>query len=1284
MNKKKTKKQWLKIIISLSLVGFLLASACTTIGLLLSSQKADGHANGTPSLEIKDEIKRSQSNNLERFGNQVVETVDENVDRDVNQKYYETDLLTKYESKGFRYPSWDYNYEEGDNRYLDLGNNQKLDMMTEVYNERVTYQNDQNQSITTKYSDSNFIRSEIKNNQLKIHPAGPLIYKKQISETEKAVEKYFSIPSSVTGQTSLGLYVAPGEVATLTFTKKTYDLMKEQSINNFEIFINSSYWDNKQPGDSGQIAKRYPFIQTTFRININNNDLEYDESTGLYSYKFGTPFGGSVAVVVNSKIKSSTYNDLYKSYDNYNFSVKGCLNTLSYFHGITTTDDWNNQVNKVKNNQMTAPNFALDFSYGSSDIAFTDEYSIAGVDLSLFPDIKKIVQKWSDFLFISEYFASRDISESVAKVSFRFNDDIWGGVAAWGGGNILYCPLDWAKNAFLSNREWTITDNWGTLHEINHSFQQNDAIWIRNSHAETNMVTMAGLAILNDVGRWRNPFNITAEYAKNYENWNGHIAYGSTGWVRLSNMYSNIDSIKVRNYNIGDSEYEIYNLILNAFGPYNYMNYIRNDIATDNGTDSNGDKKEGGFYEIVELSDYFQLNFWPALENYRSIWYDYKNNWSSDHQWPVNYENATAWQKSEIDRLSSYKAFDFIANLYAAGSYMYDNKSDQYIYTGDSQPAYSIPAARPYTFDFENGINWLQNNEQYQFSWTDLEVPAKTKLGATLKVDPENPKKIIYEPLPNTIDQEDEFDIAIIPDDFKGKPDNYVSKYKWKIKIKQVINAPVVSIYDTNKPIWTDSGKQNLDKTIEYMKKNKDQIVYENVDNLEQGMFIPYHVITNEDAFGAKIQFNFVAPETGTYTFKTQLQNRGVIYDDVNMTNEVFKYQYSYYNRNEILDIEKQYHLQKGEVIPFTAFINGGSTYIGDGVFYALPSFKIIPYLDGERINLMENVYDPYVNDIFADPSQIVSNDKYQHTNRNVDYNLFQTSLFGLNVSREMDYIDKSKYTFYSDDQNISEANRKNIDLYLKDYDLKYLEQWLSGPNVPITFEANFNELTEISTIKFYHRNNNHWDARPTKMIIKDENDQILFDGVYGAQRNDRGSSSSVFVFDQPVKVEKLKFTFENKYHSGIIFDSIEFSQTPSLPINKIYSIRSNEFYPYGNWKFINNTTGENISNVNATSIKSTTDGDSLIFDIYAQGFDIVGQKNNNNGIFDIYINDELIDTVDTSSSQRDDNSILFSYTSNELKNLKVKIVNRSSKPIYLNFLQTYGKNVYMGNNYLN
>lgn len=291
--------------------------------------------------EVSEDKKQQQIPVIDSFVDNKMEIVNNNIQRNVNNKEYETELITKYGSQGFRYPAWNYNYESGNNKYLTLNDGSKIDMMQLVYEERTPD--------GRKYSDPSFIKEEIENGNLKKHPIANQLFEFGLQDYQKAVDKFFSLQSTLLGPTSLGLYAPAGEIVTIKFSKQTYDQMVKQNINNFEIIINNAYWDNYEPGNSGQISKRYPFMQSRFTIRISDID------TSDYSYKFATPFGGTITAWVSSKLKSSTYNDIYPSYNNYEFNIIGACETLTYNHGITTYNEWENQLRRVKNEEITSP-----------------------------------------------------------------------------------------------------------------------------------------------------------------------------------------------------------------------------------------------------------------------------------------------------------------------------------------------------------------------------------------------------------------------------------------------------------------------------------------------------------------------------------------------------------------------------------------------------------------------------------------------------------------------------------------------------------------------------------------------------------------------------------------------------------------------------------------------------------------------------------------------------------------------------------------------------------------
>ena len=102
------------------------------------------------------------------------------------------------------------------------------------------------------------------------------------------------------------------------------------------------------------------------------------------------------------------------------------------------------------------------------------------------------------------------------------------------------------------------------------------------------------------------------------------------------------------------------------------------------------------------------------------------------------------------------------------------------------------------------------------------------------------------------------------------------------------------------------------------------------------------------------------------------------------------------------------------------------------------------------------------------------------------------------------------------------------------------------------------------------------------------------------------------------------------------------------------------------------------MSAVNGLALTTSKEKEFIEFNLFAQGFDIVGQKGQTSQ-FDLYIDDKLVGTFDTANPVRLDNEILASYNSNNPDGswMKVKIVNRIDKPLFINYFQTYGPEVY-------
>ena len=1163
------------------------------------------------------------------------------LERNINDQVYETDLTKAYNGQ-FKYPAWNYDYEKNGYGAQNI-NGQVVEGGYQVFWERTKFLN--SKKLKAKYSDPEFILDEIKKQQLKKHPAASLLYEENVSDTTKTVDKFFSLPTNVLGLTALGLYVPAGEIATLQFTAATLEKMKQQKINNFSVVLNSSYWDNKfgrNSKDSGGISDRYPFLRTEFIVDLK----QLIQNNG--EFRFGSPFGGTISVRINSHLKSANSNSLYAVYDNFDFNVTGAVEMLSYLHTVTTEEDWKQQIQRVLNKEITAPAMAIDFPFGSTNIAATapKQFAYQKVENIAYPFA--IMEKWNNFLFVSELFSSRDMKDKIKKVDFQFCNDIWGNAGALGGQDILYAPIGWSKNAFLSgDGNWTITKNWGVFHEINHSFEQNAALFKKNSHGETNQITMVNLSLLSDAGRWRNLANPNSEFRNN------------RGWERLQNSFSTIKYISDNNYTSKNknSEYELQNLLLYTLGTFNFLDYVRNDVFDNPNTASGWN----GFQEIVQLSDTFKLNFWPALAKFSSWWSD---------RWPASEETATEDQKVEIRRLNnSYKAFDFVGNIFATGAFLYNEKTKEYDYTNDMQAPIDIPAGKPYIFDFEKGINSANPN----FQWSQLNLQATTtKLGGTLSLAKDNQKKLIYTPPADstTIGQVDEFIISITPDEFVGKPDNYVSEYMWKVKFRLVPNLPIVAVF--NDPFPQDNNKQFGQRDYQYM-KNSENEAFSSVSDPRFGL------LYKQDQPGelnqwqrVKVGFNFIAPKDGNYQFQIKSFSWAFIVNSDQP--EEFLWQTKNSDSHKNWTNTFSVSLNAGQMLPL-------EIYLTAQVNKTQLEFRTL--VDDQIFDVFDHAVVPWVNKLTDEPSKFLGS-KYQYKARNFEFNEFQTSLSSLNAARTHEKLSKVNadgsvnYTFVN-------PQYKDIDNRLAFPDNKTIEQW-GSKNLKVNFQVNFNKTESIQTIIFHHRTDNWKEARPTSMIIRDQDNNIIYQGPYGAQFNDRTGPYSVLALDRLYDVQQLSFELTNEKFvkgnkSALILNAVEFSANHFFKPNKVISVQNPAIGIHGsNWQLINNDPDINLSAVNAISLKTEKADEYIEFEMFAEGFDLVGQKNSNASRFDLYINDAFVKTVDTFNTIRLDNQILASYDSavkgGEL--MKIKIINKTDQPLFLNYFQTYGPKVFV------
>ena len=1176
-----------------------------------------------------------QSNQLVINNQTWTKITDFNVQRNIQTEVYETYLTRRYKDS-FKYPAWNFdfkNIQQGNNGWQDLWDweypgsvgtpvfTRAISTAPMIWNERTNFEigkNDKGESVYAKYNDPKFILNEIKNNQLKQHPAAKTWFEQQINTQTKAITKQFSIAVNALGSTATGLYVAPGEVATLQFSQNTLNEMIAQKVKSFQIIINENFWDNTSADDlkdNGRISKRYPFVKTTFTIDLETLKQNNGE------FKFGSPFGGAITIRPNAKMLKPNNNPFQQTYLNYDFTISGALEMLTYSDNVTTEADWNDQIDRVRNGQISAPAMAIDLPLLAMNIPSTGINKFAGVsyDKIIFP--KAVAKKWNSFMFVSEFLASRDKNNNFVKLMLRFCDDIWGqGAAAWAGGDQTAMPVHWAADAFLNgvNRWNVMTSNWGTFHEINHNFQQNGALFKKRYHGETDIAIMLNLSLTSDHGRFKNLFNPLVEFDNGeWRSWN----------QRTSNSFNSLSRI-----NLGGSanECDLNTLLAYQFGSFNLIQYIRNDVYNA----PNTAKGWTGFKEIIQLSDTFKVNLWPAMNKFKDLWSD---GW--------NQTPPTDIQK-ELDRIEkSYKTIDFIGNLYATGIYAYDQPNDQFVYTNDTSAPIATAMNAPYVFDFEKAIVSFKDSVQ----WNELVFEEKTKLGGTLKLDPTNAKRLIYQPPANVYNQIDEFDIAIKP---TNKTGNYVEQYRWKIKMEIVSNLPLITLYKEPK---TTNNSANFINDWAYM-KNPENFAFQAAIDPRTGIIADLNQKDNQWQ-RAKISFNFVANETGRFDFK--IKGDSWFFIDVDQDHKDDP-NAIWWKANKVLPRDfmdtSSLNLTKGETVRF-------DVYLTERKFKNKLEMQAV--VNGNTYDLFEHVTSP-----FAKASEDLLG--FNYLPRAVDQDLFNSNLVNGIANPLIDVINKDQYRF-----EIPGDNRKEPDQWLAKADGQVWEVWQNNKDVIV----NFNQPQTIGAISFSHRTNNHPEARATKLIVKDQNNNILYDDRLGAQYNDRNKPHSIINFKQPVSnISKLTISMLNERSNGFSLDSIQFSKTNWHKLTKIVAATDPLIKYYGpNWALKINDNQTNISGF--ANQYATTNGQYEYLEaiIDGTGFDIIGQKGADLGSFDLYVNDQLIGDYHLNNPIKANNQILASYRVNDwskTQSLKIKIVNKTNKPINFDGFQIYNKNV--------
>lgn len=1183
-----------KKIISMILLSSLVTTAIILIPCLVSNYNNNLHVSSIESWS-------NQENSLNYIpikSNDVVQMSEFRYEdigyqkRDIQNQYYDSPCWTQYHDKyNFIYPGYNKNYESGNNRWFGTIDNPKIINGTqEVYNELVPNTN-------YRYNNSDWIVSEIENGTFKKHHAADNFVETDLNKIENSVTRKFIIGTNTFGPLGLGLYAPPGEEITIKFDEVTWNEMERTNFRNIQFVINSNFWDNKPEGDSSEISNRYPFICSTF----NNIDHEF---------KIGSPFGGAITIFINDTLKSESSSPIYNNSLPITFTVEGALPCMLYQDGQTEITKFYSDLDLLKNG-MIAPVIQVNSAYFSFNLPWVDiSNSLEKLNKIKYPsyNFRKIIQ----FFFLGNYYNGRN---SLRRINMRLCNDIWGGAYAWGGGNHISAPLEFGISLLSENLNYDFgANNWGLLHEINHNFQQNNAFFSKRSHGETNQATYYALSLIGDVGRYRNEFNYTGEK---------DFSMSSLGWTRCENPF-------ILNKNFIDSqradEYTLYAELLYLIGPLYYGDYVRWDVNNHPCWMTNWN----GLEEIRQISENLHLNLWPAFEYFGKFWRD---------SWPISYQSATIEEKKIIDSLNKYPAIDFVGNLYATGSYIYDCKTNSYIYTGDYLPAYEIIAGQSKEFDFSK--YFISNNPN--FKWKGIEFDNTTKLGGKLLYD-EKTKVLTYIPNNDQISDIDEFDVTFIPDEFTNKPDNYVPGYKFKFKIRQVVNSATIKLYESSNISYTNGYE-----LLNYFEKNSENYIYE----------LPYTRFSNEgyrrDNSGAKISFNFVAPYDGSFQFLMK-------YDDYIKVNVNDKFKYLGDQWTNIYKNIGSWNLKKGDLLKFDIFI-------ANKISKSNLDIKI--NCGNNTINFFDNILIPNYEQ-FLDKYSIDELLNFRYESRQIDYVTFNNNITKTiyNSYYQYNYVDPKTYSLYSSYKNVN-----NLSIYKNGY---YFEQWNEdfGPNQSRTeFTLTFDSPKVIKSFIFGHRTDQHSNARPTDIKIvgidENNNEYVMYNGEY----NGRNNSYTYFNISNNVPLKSLKIYGVNKLYYGIIWSWFICSEEYFSPISNSYSFINNNIKINNKWEIMKSNV-QNLSIFNNVYLYTNKQDSIIEFNLKnTNGFIIVGQNNNYGAEFDVFINDQFIETIKINSNQVLMDYPLYSYSCLNSKDLNVKIVTKNDAPLFLNYFMTFGNN---------
>lgn len=235
-------------------------------------------------------------------------TVETGLARQINNQVYDTELMKIWKEKNLAtsrknnaYPAYDFNW-----RIIYKWGMQYAQDIVRDYYDQVNGEMAQSEFWTgnaVRWNNFEFIRNEIKNNNLKKHPAADNMHDPNlfVRPETKAIAKEFMYAGNRNSVYNTGMYAAPGEIITLELTPEQFELWKSNNYKGINILINYQSFDEPRGwGDSGMTADRFAYTRVVFNFDnlkygtpgetiTDTSDWIYDASDNMYKYQFGSP-----------------------------------------------------------------------------------------------------------------------------------------------------------------------------------------------------------------------------------------------------------------------------------------------------------------------------------------------------------------------------------------------------------------------------------------------------------------------------------------------------------------------------------------------------------------------------------------------------------------------------------------------------------------------------------------------------------------------------------------------------------------------------------------------------------------------------------------------------------------------------------------------------------------------------------------------------------------------------------------------------------------------------------